>query len=589
MTTTAAKTTKAAKTTALPVPPKAATNNVTISNHKRYKNDVPVVSQPSVVTGNKDVWESPMAIPKQPQHKSSFPDGESNSHSHNNNIQGNHIQSTNKENTKTTAPSSNIAAAAGSTIFHRLEKDWKQLLSETFPDDVDELIEYNAKQFLQWLGPDRTSRSLFEKRLVLDKMKRELVGAVENEDEDDDDEEEVDESAVHDKVSVNDVDEEAEEEDDDDDDNEETDDNDDDDDESDDPWPYDFDDRAQKKIDDGSFAECYRMSAQAFYQLLEWIRPAIEEDESESLSPEWQLHCTLRFLAGGSEDDIRIITGYSESRFISVIRRVMRAIDQLTELQLKRPSTPNELRNASEGFANLSTQRVFTSCVAALGGWFCKLDKPLSLNALDYYCDHCHFPGANVQVMCDSKCRFLYIGAIVPGSFPDWYAYTSLDLNEWVDKIPGNYFVTADNAYRCSNKLIVPFSGSQCRDDGNNTFNFYLSQLQTTVKQALGLLFGKWQLFLGSLRAELVHFPTLLRVCAKLHNYCIDQGIDVESSHSQICRWFHAPLGYVPSAKSHEKQPSAQSAAARFRSSLRDRVVEMKLPQPERTRKRKTT
>ena len=46
-------------------------------------------------------------------------------------------------------------------------------------------------------------------------------------------------------------------------------------------------------------------------------------------------------------------------------------------------------------------------------------------------------------------------------------------------------FITADNAYVCTEHLLTPFSGDVHNDPRKDTYNFYLSQLCIQIKQHL--------------------------------------------------------------------------------------------------------
>ena len=72
-----------------------------------------------------------------------------------------------------------------------------------------------------------------------------------------------------------------------------------------------------------SFARLYRMNYSSFMKLLDVLRPALLTNEKMSrvrtpfgpITPQIALHCTLRWLAGGSYLDIRLFAGLSVASF----------------------------------------------------------------------------------------------------------------------------------------------------------------------------------------------------------------------------------------------------------------------------------
>jgi hypothetical protein len=242
-------------------------------------------------------------------------------------------------------------------------------------------------------------------------------------------------------------------------------------------------------------------------------------------------------LGGSNYADIRIIGKMSNPSFYASLWKVIHAINHCPHLQIKLPSTPQELRNVQLGFETRSDLRVMAGCVGALDGWLCVLNNPRltdALNTSDYFSGHYHTYGLNVQAMCDSECKFLYFDILNPGWSSDWTAYGTCSLRTWIENLPDNLFVAADNAYVCSEHLIVPFSGSNRGADDNSNFNFYLSQLQIRIEMAFGLLVGKWRIFPAPLECGFRNISKLVLAAAQLHNFCFTQRIDARASSSMI-------------------------------------------------------
>jgi len=62
-----------------------------------------------------------------------------------------------------------------------------------------------------------------------------------------------------------------------------------------------------------------------------------------------------------------------------------------------------------------------------------------------------------------------------------------------VQNFPIRKFVIGDNAYVCSETLLMPFSGQE-KNPAKDAFNFYLIQLQIRIKQIFGLMTTKWRI-----------------------------------------------------------------------------------------------
>ena len=58
----------------------------------------------------------------------------------------------------------------------------------------------------------------------------------------------------------------------------------------------------------------------------------------------------------------------------------------------------------------------------------------------------------------------------------------------------------------------------------DDVYNFYHSQLRITVERAFGQLVGRWGILWKPLKFNLHFCVSIILVCIRLHNYCIDRG-----------------------------------------------------------------
>jgi hypothetical protein len=187
------------------------------------------------------------------------------------------------------------------------------------------------------------------------------------------------------------------------------------------------------------------MTFDSFCKLLDIIQPALLLDEVKSqnasfgkdaITLEIQLHCGLRFLAGGSYQDIHHLACISHASFYCYVWRVCEAIDEHPQLELKIPNTEEGYRAIADGFRDISSRGVIYGCVGALDGWLCTIQTPPKgriTNPKDYFSGHYHKMGINVQVMCDSHCSFMFVGVMCPGQANNVSAYDGTQLKNWVE------------------------------------------------------------------------------------------------------------------------------------------------------------
>jgi hypothetical protein len=82
-------------------------------------------------------------------------------------------------------------------------------------------------------------------------------------------------------------------------------------------------------------------------------------------------------------------------------------------------------------------------------------------NQAGYYTRHYQAYGLNIQTMCDPDLVFMYVAVAGPGKINDVHAlscYTGL-IN-WFESLPNWCFVSADNAYPLTIKMLVPLNAT---------------------------------------------------------------------------------------------------------------------------------
>ena len=283
-----------------------------------------------------------------------------------------------------------------------------------------------------------------------------------------------------------------------------------------------------------AFERVYRMSFVSYKKLCSWIDPYVRVDPIKSqnrtgtgrIETEVVLHCLLRWLAGGSYLDVRMIAGISESSFYPCCYKAADAIRCLEQLAIRFPTTTEAIEKSVDGFKAISREEVIDGCVACIDGFLLPITVPSveeTANQIAYYSGHYNTNGINVQAACDSHCRFVYVALAAPGSSSDLVALRKTTLSDKIANLPLGRYVIGDNAYVCTENLLTPFPGTQHSVPANNNYNFFLSQLRIRIEMTFGRFTNRWRMFQRPVQVKLRNLGKLFMCAAMLHNFCEDE------------------------------------------------------------------
>ena len=286
-----------------------------------------------------------------------------------------------------------------------------------------------------------------------------------------------------------------------------------------------------------AFYSMYRMDYHAFQKLVNLIDSSVRKNGVMAerrtgkscglITTEIALHCALRWLAGGSYLDIRITARISKSSFYLYAHRCIDAINNCPDLRYKFPTTTVQLQNTADDFNRLSSHGIFEGCVGAVDGLLLRTRAPASAhvgNVRSFYSGHYKSYGHNIQAVCDSQCRFVFMAANSPGGSNDAAAYRNTTLPGYVSNLPAGKFIVGDNAYTCSENLLTPFSGGARINKKHDVYNFYLSQMRIRIECTFGRCVNKWRLFKSPLNVHTKNVGKLFYSATLLHNFCINEG-----------------------------------------------------------------
>jgi hypothetical protein len=147
------------------------------------------------------------------------------------------------------------------------------------------------------------------------------------------------------------------------------------------------------------------------------------------------------------------------------------------------------------------------------------------------------------------------------GSTNDVMAWNLSQLKKIIEDnkaLPERFFLIGDEAFVCTNQFLVPYSG---RGVGRYTdsFNYHLSAMRQCIERAFALLVQKWGILWRPLRSDFKHWTTVLSVCAKLHNFCLDESIPFNRVRSRSDR----EQGDAPDVILNERDPTDESLIGR--------------------------
>ena len=331
----------------------------------------------------------------------------------------------------------------------------------------------------------------------------------------------------------------------------------------------------------GSFHVKHRMPIAAFDRLVEMLYDSLTVNETmsmlgsngnEPIYPEVVCSIGLRWMAGEMERSLEDVFGISRASIYRLTDKFLASIIRCEALSFHLPSTEEELREAADGWHSLSSAAgLFHGVVGAIDGWLCPHSRPRNhSNQLDYFSGHYMRYGSNIQAICDSHLRFIYIAFAAPGKTNDLLAFRRCNaLRRWIDDIhtrfDARYYLIGDNAYLLHDSMLIPYSGTSREDPAKDAYNFYLSEMRIRIEMSFGLLTTKWRIFRRETYYDLSKTRDLVQVAARLHNFVINFNIAAGNSaylHEEIDPLNDNSLGLAYHPTVEEDDPSAVNPIA---------------------------
>ena len=317
------------------------------------------------------------------------------------------------------------------------------------------------------------------------------------------------------------------------------------------PW-----EQYEAALDHRRFIKRFRVSKEIFHKVLEGIGAEIERDAekaqragSDVICKEWRLAITLRLLAGGRPCDIADIAHIHEVMVWKIVHEVCAAINRTFPIRKYDFSDIPRMEEIEKGFAARSGG-VYRGCVGALDGCALRIRRPTLADSGEnptVYYNRKGFYAINMQAVCDSAKRFLYLDLSCPCSTHDSTAWgvTSRARALADGELDERFFVAGDEAYKTGESMVTPWPG---RNLGvkKDSFNFwrtccvkfialrYLlhvcvsfsdSNSRINIECCFGIFHQRWGIFWRPLDCKLSNVKAIVFTCAILHNMLIDNGI----------------------------------------------------------------
>jgi hypothetical protein len=248
-------------------------------------------------------------------------------------------------------------------------------------------------------------------------------------------------------------------------------------------------------------------------------------------------------LAGGSYLDLVPLFAVSASHLYNIFNVFLNWILFTFEfplVSLLRERKWDVLHELANQFAERSNG-VFFGPFGSLDGLAIRIRSPRLSEVSDpgnYYCRK-GFYALNVQAICDSTKRFLWVYPSNKGSTHDAAAFGNSRLSDLLLELASDLellglFIVGDTAYGLTPYLLTPFDRDEVEADEQHykdSFNFYLSSCRIVIECAFGELIMRWGIFWRTLLFDLKKSGRLIQAAMLLHNFIVDNRCDRAEDH----------------------------------------------------------
>jgi DDE superfamily endonuclease len=316
------------------------------------------------------------------------------------------------------------------------------------------------------------------------------------------------------------------------------------------------------------FRRLYRMDRHTFDSLCEMltVQDAVPFKSNAQLPLAMRLSVTLRWLAGGSYLDISLSHHIAISSFYHAVDKMIYELNRVLVIRFPYDDI-DYLEKVSTGFRRQGRSPL-SGCVGALDGLAIKILEPArgSVANPSTYFNRKGFFSLSLQAMCDDRYVFTFASTLCPGSTHDSTAFAMSSLSRLLSVtsggLPAGYWIAADEAYVCSDRVMTPWPGRRL-SVSQDAFNYWLSSARIHVEQAFGILVARWGILWRPLRVPIDKSGQIILACVKLHNFVLEKA---DSSRNHL----YSNASTVPDPSNVDT--SGHGEAADTRVHLRDEV-----------------
>ncbi|KAL1268699.1 hypothetical protein QQF64_034062 [Cirrhinus molitorella] len=190
------------------------------------------------------------------------------------------------------------------------------------------------------------------------------------------------------------------------------------------------------------------------------------------------------------------------------------------------------LNEVGHGFENLANSPSFSKCVGAIDGCHVRIKTPAGPTGQDYI-NRKLFPSIQTQAVCDGKGKFLNVFVGYPGSVHDTRVLKNSKIYKEALYPPQEYFLVGDGGYPCiiHPVAIITLYQEPVQGRVQIRFNHHHSKARSIIERVFGVMKTRWRcLLFKSLEVEHTFAPTIMVVCAVLHNICLTTGDIIEAT-----------------------------------------------------------
>lgn len=283
-------------------------------------------------------------------------------------------------------------------------------------------------------------------------------------------------------------------------------------------------------LPDRRFIELFRLDKELARNLIELLRPHLNEREHiRGISVEDMVLCALRFYATGSYQRClgeNYNFGMGQSTIHKYIHIVTNAIhDNLVENNIKFPTTEEE-HNINKG--EFLARWGFPGTIGVVDGTQIAILRP---HVEEHnFLNRKGFHSINVQIICDHNLKIINVFANYGGSTHDSFIWRNSQVKEYMQNLSLNgvrCWLIGDSGYPLSPYLMTPIANPV--NEREERFNMALRSARNSIERCIGVLKTRFRCLLKErvCRYSNVFVTKLVKVCASLHNMCIDGNIDI--------------------------------------------------------------